>query len=186
MSRAAPTAAEETRAWSAWRAAAARPEIDAALLGLYADVDAAIAERGPTCWTSGNCCRFVEFGHRLYVTALEVAWFTRQVAAGAGPTGAEPTDRHAGDGAGLRLPQFAETAGACPYQAAGRCTTHRVRPLGCRIFFCQTGTEDWQQSLYEDFLRRLRALHDEHGVAYCYLDWIAGLDAASATWPAAG
>jgi len=97
-----------------WREAAARPDIDAALRALYAEVDAAITQRGPTCWTSGKCCKFESFGHRLYVTALEVAWFLRQVDTDvASPAVAE--------GSGIRLPQLAETAGACPYQIAGRC-----------------------------------------------------------------
>ena len=163
---------EEAGLWRGWRDAAARPEVDAALRGLYAELDAAIAARGPTCWASGKCCKFVEFDHRLYVTGLEVAWFLGQVEAGAAD-GPERTGS-----AGIRLPQLAETAGACPYQVAGRCTTHGVRPLGCRIFFCQAGTEVWQQDLYEVFLRRLQLLHEEYTLAYRYLDWLAGLTAA--------
>ena len=170
----------EQRAWVAWRAAAAQTDIDAELRALYAEVDAAIALRGPTCWVSGKCCKFESFGHRLYVTALEVVWFLRQVDAGDGSeVGHASTTARTASG-GIRLPQLAETAGACPYQIVGRCSTHAVRPLGCRIFFCQAGTEDWQQDLYESFLTRLRALHERHGVAYRYLDWIAGLELAGA------
>ena len=173
--------ADERRAWDAWRVAAARPLIDAELRAIYAEVDAAIAARGPTCWVSGKCCKFETFGHRLYVTALEVAWFVRQVDA-AGPIDGDgppaPDDRARGRSGGVCLPQLAETAGACPYQVAGRCSTHAVRPLGCRIFFCQAGTEDWQQDLYETFLVRLRALHDRHGLEYRYLDWMVGLERA--------
>ena len=177
MGAAGPTDPEEQRAWAAWRAAAARTDIDTELRALYADVDAAIAQRGPTCWVSGKCCKFESFGHRLYVTALEVAWFLRQVdAVDAGAA----SDADAATPGGIRLPQLAETAGACPYQVAGRCSTHAVRPLGCRIFFCQAGTEDWQQDLYESFLTRLRGLHERHGLDYRYLDWIAGLELAGA------
>jgi len=170
-----PNDAERQREWGDWHAAAARPDIDAQMRALYADVDAAIAERGPTCWTSGKCCKFDSFGHRLYVTALEVAWFLRQIDTGEPASAGDDAER------GIRLPQLAETSGACPYQIAGRCSTHAVRPLGCRIFFCQAGTEDWQQDLYESFLTRLRVLHERHGVDYRYLDWIAGLEAAGAS-----
>lgn len=169
-----PVDPDAQRDWDGWRGAAARPVVDAELRALYAEVDAAIAERGPTCWVSGKCCKFESFGHRLYVTALEVAWFLRQVEV---DSPAAATD---GAAPGIRLPQLAETVGACPYQIAGRCSTHAVRPLGCRIFFCQAGTEDWQQDLYESFLTRLRGLHERHGVDYRYLDWIAGLEAAGA------
>ncbi len=166
---------DERSDWQAWRAAAARPAVDAELRALYTEVDAAIAQRGPTCWTSGKCCKFDSFGHRLYVTALEVAWFLGQIDSPADAHAAPPTPVAGG---GIRLPQMAQTPGACPYQLDGRCSTHTVRPLGCRIFFCQAGTEDWQQDLYELFLTRLRAMHERHAVEYRYMDWIAGLEAA--------
>src|SRR5690606_31811096 len=56
-----------------WLAAAARPEVAAALDGLYADVAREIAARGPVCWASGRCCNFDRAGHRLYATGLEAA-----------------------------------------------------------------------------------------------------------------
>ncbi|MEM7625266.1 MAG: hypothetical protein AAF333_06530 [Planctomycetota bacterium] len=169
-----PSTSPDAALWSAWHDAAGRPPVDVALRGLYAEIDAAVAARGPTCWTSGRCCKFDDFGHRLYVTGLEIAWFLRQVQTT--PVNPEP----ASETSGVRLPQFAEHPGACPYQVDGLCSTHTVRPLGCRIFFCQQGTEAWQQDLYEEFLRRLRFLHDEHGLEYRYMDWIAGLDEAAA------
>lgn len=169
--------------WNAWRQAAALPEIDVALRELYAEIDAAVAAKGPTCWTSGKCCKFDEFGHRLYVTGLEIAWFLAQVqGVDSGSGGFSSVDSTgSSSGGGVRLPQFAEHSGACPYQIGGLCSTHTVRPLGCRIFFCQQGTEAWQQDLYETFLRRLRLLHDEQALEYRYMDWIAGLDAAAAS-----
>jgi Fe-S-cluster containining protein len=175
--------------WPQWAAAAARPAVDEALRKLYAELDTAVAARGPTCWTSGRCCKFVEFDHRLYVTGLEIAWFLQQVelpkTPGEGQTvGADPPPSLPGV-PGVRLPQWAEHAGACPYQIGGLCSTHAVRPLGCRIFFCQAGTEAWQQDLYEEFLAKLQRLHREEGLPYRYMDWIAGLtEAAEAARPA--
>ncbi|MEL7088597.1 MAG: hypothetical protein AAGL98_09200, partial [Planctomycetota bacterium] len=164
----------EANLWNAWRRAAALSVIDSALRELYAELDAAVAAKGPTCWTSGKCCKFDEFGHRLYVTGLEIAWFLQQVGS-TSPEGTNPNEPPSSGG--IRLPQFAEHPGACPYQIDGLCSTHTVRPLGCRVFFCQQGTEAWQQDLYETFLRRLRLLHDEHDLEYRYMDWLAGLDA---------
>lgn len=173
----AATRDKESGLWSAWRKAAFDPAVDVALRGLYAELDEAIAAKGPTCWSSGKCCKFDEFGHRLYVTGLEIAWFLGQVGDGESD---EPSEKNAN---GLRLPQFAELStplpgGACPYQIDGLCSTHTIRPLGCRIFFCQQGTEAWQQDLYEAFLKRLQALHDQLGLEYRYMDWIAGLSQA--------
>lgn len=171
---------DEASLWSAWRDASAVQGIDAALRELYAELDAAIAAKGPTCWSSGKCCKFDDFGHRLYVTGLEIAWFLRQVASAGPPVGSlKPEGASTATDHGIRLPQFAEHPGACPYQVDGLCSTHTIRPLGCRIFFCQQGAEAWQQDLYEAFLKRLQTLHDEHGLEYRYMDWIAGLSQAS-------
>lgn len=163
---------EQRELWQSWRNAAAEPAIDAALRDLYARIDAAVAERGPTCWTSGKCCKFDDFGHRLYVTGLEIAWFLTQV------TSQKSKVESQVGASTIRLPQLAEHPGACPYQIDGLCSTHAMRPLGCRIFFCQQGTEDWQQDLYESFLAELQRLHEAHGLEYRYMDWIAGLDEA--------
>ena len=55
-----------------------RPAIDAgevrgALGRLYDDFDAEVAARRPVCALSGRCCRFEEYGHTLFVTAIEFA-----------------------------------------------------------------------------------------------------------------
>lgn len=175
----AATRDDEAGLWASWRDASAEPGIDAALRDLYAELDAAIAAKGPTCWSSGKCCKFDDFGHRLYVTGLEIAWFLEQVGSEKSEVGSAETDR------GIRLPQLAEHPGACPYQINGLCSTHTIRPLGCRIFFCQQGTEAWQQDLYEAFLKRLKNLHDEHSLEYRYMDWIAGLNEAERASPRA-
>ena len=180
----AATREKESGLWSAWREAAADSAIDTALRGLYAELDAAIAAKGPTCWSSGKCCKFDDFGHRLYVTGLEIAWFLGQGGSVRSEVGRDET------GAQIRLPQLSELStprpgGACPYQIDGLCSTHAIRPLGCRIFFCQQGTEAWQQDLYEDYLERLQTLHDQHGLEYRYMDWIAGLSEANRSSPLA-
>lgn len=187
-----PARSDPSNAWQALAHAAGSPPVDAELRSLYADLDDQIARRGPTCWTSGRCCNFDRFGHRLYVTALEIAWFLPQAGP---PPESDPANKptepvepprasEAAIGQPIQLPQL-NAAGpplseACPYQLKGRCSTHTVRPLGCRVFFCQAGTEDWQQQLYEHFLDRLRKLHDDHAIPYRYLEWRAGLREAMA------
>jgi Fe-S-cluster containining protein len=158
-------AGEEAVLWHSWRDAAGDPMIDAAIRGLYADLDAAVRARGPTCWVSGRCCHFDAFGHRLYVTGLEIAWVVKQVGALSSPSPPPPDT----DGGG---------AGGCRFQKDKLCTIHAVRPLGCRVFFCQEGTQTWQQNVYEQFLARLRVLHDHHGLPYRYMEWRVGLAAA--------
>lgn len=155
--------------WPLWFAAIDDGEtgVDAAIARLYEQLDAAIAAKGPTCWQSGKCCHFDAYGHRLYVTGLEIARFVRLA----------PERASAKQGA---LPVLGQGDAACPWQVDNACTAHGVRPMGCRIFFCQRGTEAWQQDLYEQYLRQLRELHAEHGLEYRYMEWLGGLAEAEA------
>lgn len=171
---------ENPQHWQAWREAAGREDIDAAIRAIYADLGQAVAQRRPVCNASGRCCRFEEFGHRLYVTGLEIAWFLRGVANRDSASGQSLVTND------LSLKQLApgpkpqaSSLPNCPYQIDGLCSTHAIRPLGCRVFFCEQGTEDWQQDTTEHFLNRLKELHAAHGLPYSYMEWRAGLDEAS-------
>lgn len=143
--------------WQAWFDAAAQPRVDAALRDLYQRIDDDIAARSPTCWLSGKCCHFESYGHQLWVTALEIAWLLRQVSA--------PAD----------VPRD-----GCPFQRDRLCGIHAIRPLGCRIFFCDPSAQDWQGTVYEAHLDALNALHEELAIAYRYMEWRAGLAEALA------
>lgn len=170
--------------WLVWRDAAKRDDIDRSIRELYADLGRAVAERRPVCNASGRCCKFEEFGHRLYVTGLEIAWFLRGVrGTGYGLQG-ESSHVQASEGTGdpaISLQQLTPTPNPqpltpnCPYQINGLCSTHMIRPLGCRAFFCEEGTESWQQDTTERFLDRLKQLHVEHGLPYSYMEWRSGL-----------
>jgi Fe-S-cluster containining protein len=54
---------------------------------------------------------------------------------------------------------------------AGRCTVHDIRPFGCRIFFCDKTSTQWQQEQYEVFHQTIKRLHTTLGVPYCYAEW---------------
>ncbi len=185
---------EDRAAWSAWRDAALTPAVRDAVRSLYADLDAAVAERGPTCWVSGECCKFDAYGHRLYVTGLEIAVFLcqekdRRLADAAEPhvpggTGIppvsssltwEPAHKRAAPPLPLNILSEVKVQGACRYQITGRCSVHTIRPMGCRVFFCERGTEAWQHDLYEAFLQRLQTLHTQLALPYRYMEWRAGL-----------
>ena len=163
--------------WQVWRDAVKRVEIDRAIRALYTDLDQAVAERRPVCNASGRCCRFEEYGHRLYVTGLEIAWFLQGVGRRESGVGKAPASND------LSLQQLTPaighpplaTAPSCPYQVNGLCSTHTIRPLGCRVFFCEEGTAGWQQDTTERFLGQLKQLHAEQGLPYAYMEWLAGL-----------
>ena len=135
-----------------------------AVRDLYARLQQQIDQRKPICIASGRCCRFEEFGHRLFVTTIELAAFVGELSA---------MDAS-------RQP----TAGGCPFQIGKLCGVHSIRPFGCRIFFCDSTAQEWQQQQYELFHANLKQLHDELHVPYFYVEWrqaLAALDVVIAT-----
>ena len=178
---------EDSECWRVWHQAAIIEPVHGAIAAIYADLDREIAARSPTCWISGRCCHFEAFGHRLYVTGLEIAWFLAKldVAGGgaAGVSSAAPSQRSNAESPLLNWQTRLQPAGLCPFQVSKLCGVHAVRPLGCRIFFCQEGTDVWQHELYEQFLSRLRRLHDEQGLPYQYMEWRMGLAEAARALP---
>ena len=138
--------------------ASQRPDVLAAVSSLYADVQKEIDARRPLCSVSGRCCRFEDFGHRLYVTTLELAAFLADFQS-------QP-----------RLNPLATwDQSGCPFQISKLCTAHPFRPFGCRIFFCDATATDWQQSQYEIFHTRLKHLHESLQVPYFYVEWRSAL-----------
>ena len=131
--------------------------LGAELDAIYAEASRAVAARGPACWASGRCCNFTSFGHRLYVTGLEAAHTVVRWNADRQPLLLEQVDA-------------AESAGGCPFQRRNLCDAHEIKPLGCRLFFCDRTATEWQTDLLEDLHARVKALHSE-AVPYEYAEW---------------
>lgn len=144
------------------REAAGRPEVSEAVGRIYRELQEEIDQRKPVCVISGRCCRFEEYGHRLYVTTLELAAFVKGLS-DLSSTGA-PVSR-------------STDLGGCPFQIKKLCGVHAIRPFGCRVFFCDETATDWQHEQYKKFHARLRSLHEELGVPYFYMEWRAALEA---------
>ena len=181
--------------------AADRAEVREAVRAIYDELQAETDERRPRCDASGRCCRFEAFGHRLYVTTAELAAFSYELtgdvfaasrsdvggpaaprsrslpvladSAGGRDAGATPEEKAAWDGTG------------CPYQVRGLCGVHSIRPFGCRVFFCDESSTEWQRQAYERFHGRLKRAHERLDVPYFYVEWrsalrILGLTASTA------
>jgi Fe-S-cluster containining protein len=122
---------------------------------LWTDLERALPKYRFTCSASGRCCDFDAYGHRLYVTTLEAAWFFR----------------HLGDG------RVNEDPRSCPAWGSDRlCHARTARMLGCRTYHCPPYPHGVPEDLHEAFHRRLKALHDRHGVTFAYRDlraWVA-------------
>lgn len=133
--------------------AAGRRDVAEALEAVYHELAERTAARRPRCDRSGRCCRFEEFGHRLYVTTIELSGFVQ------GLRDMPVNPRVAWDGSG------------CPFQKDGLCSVHEIRPFGCRLFYCDPTSTEWQEQTYRALHERLRALHDSLDVPYFYVEW---------------
>jgi Fe-S-cluster containining protein len=150
-----------------WLDALTRPEIAGAIQSVYADAADAIASRGPACWASGRCCNFELHGHRLYVTGLEAA----HCIANLPPIAATRPENNPEPRLRLTVLDAAARRGGCPFQAANLCAVHAIKPLGCRVYFCDRSAQDWQMELSERLIGRVRAIHDQFGIVYRYGEW---------------
>lgn len=138
-----------------WLAAAANEFLCAELETVYDEVRRETERVKPVCSASGRCCRFEEYGHRLYVTGLEAAYTLARLPA--------PLTREALDAA--------RQAGGCPFQVENLCIAHTIKPLGCRTYYCDEAAQEWQKDLTERMLAKIRAIHDRHGLEYRYGEW---------------
>jgi len=144
--------------------AAGRADAREAVGRIYHELQTRIDARKPLCVASGKCCKFEEFGHRLFITTLELAKFLYDWETGDWPDGAMEALRR-WDG------------GGCPFQIEKLCGVHLVRPFGCRIFFCDSTATEWQQERYEEFHSEISGLHESLNVPYFYVEWREGLKA---------
>ena len=118
----------------------------AGLLALYEDLAAEIARAAPVCELSGRCCRFKEYGHTLFISRPEADLLLEQA-----------------------LPENAviDEAG-CPFQVEGLCTARDRRPLGCRVYYCDSNYAGVGEALSERYIARLKTLHEETETAWEY------------------
>ncbi len=167
------SAQEDQRLARAWLKAVAGAGVRADLESVYAAASEAIAARGPACWASGRCCNFEQSGHLLYVTGLETAytvWMGRERQRAEAQTHAWDFDEPLRKSAVLRLPLYTAT-GACPFQVNNLCGVHEIKPLGCRVYFCDKSAQEWQHELSERLLADIRAIHQRHEIEYRYGEW---------------
>jgi hypothetical protein len=120
----------------------------------FDSLDKIVTEHSPVCDNRGACCKFESYGHDLFVTSVELAYFL-------GHADGEllaPVDRS-----------------FCPYQQGGSCVTRVQRPVGCRIYFCEERSQHWQGDLTESALGELAKIGDKFKLQYAYLEWTTAL-----------
>ena len=122
----------------------------AALKTLYKDLECDIVTLGLDCAGCGRCCHFEEFDHILFTTGLEYEYLLS-----------------------VEKKMTPDSPDRCPYQVNEKCLARKGRPLGCRLFFCQA--EKKSEELSEQYHRKLRELHELHGIEWVYrplLEWL--------------
>lgn len=121
-------------------------ELRRQVLALYQDVDREVAAAGPVCVASGRCCRFKDYGHVLFLSNLEADVLLAQA-----PLYEQPV-----------------TSDFCPFQKDNLCTAREPRPLGCRIYYCDSSYQETGNGLTEKYLHRLKELAEAQGIAWRY------------------
>jgi hypothetical protein len=124
------------------------PRLETGLLQIYDDLAQDLARLAPVCDLSGRCCRFKDYGHRLYLSRTEA----NLLLADGIPDGASISEE------------------GCPFQQGVLCTAREKRPFGCRVFFCDPTYAGQAESLSEKYLERLRELHRETGTPWEYAE----------------
>jgi Fe-S-cluster containining protein len=164
---------DELKQWVV--AASMRDEVRQGVRQIYADLQQRIDQRRPVCLVSGRCCRFDEYGHRLYVTTAELAAFVAELPQ---TSSLRQKPRASVQAATARLLPLAARGtvpqprqGGCIFQDGKLCRVHAIRPMGCRIFFCDATATDWQREVYEHFHARLKELHRDLSIPYAYVEW---------------
>jgi hypothetical protein len=117
---------------------------------LLQELDYEVADLGARCWLSGDCCDFDAAGHRLFVSEIEA----RRFAKGVDLAGWDPASR------------------TCPAWKDRRCTAREHRPLACRTYFCDPAFTERVHTLTERYVTRLKWLHEKHGLAWDYRDFL--------------
>lgn len=129
---------------------------------LLDELDAEVRDLGARCWLSGDCCDFDARGHRLFTSEIEA----RRFAKGVDLAGWDPASRQ------------------CPAWKDRRCTAREHRPLACRTYFCDPAFAERVQDLTERYITRLKWLHEKHGLAWDYRDFLEHAERIRAALPA--
>lgn len=106
------------------------------------------------CDSCGQCCDFIAYDHRLYVTVPEIIFLA----------------------ANLNVDTLKSMqTGLCPYNENGKCTVHLYRFAGCRIFNCKAN-EDIQSQLSEETLKKFKELCEKYIIPYRYMELSSALN----------
>ncbi len=124
------------------------------LTTLYEVLDRRIHAAGPICSRSGDCCDFPGSGHILFATRLEVELILDRI-----------------------LPPPPEQEGWCPFFRNRLCTLRALRPVGCRIYYCDPDYRDHRMNEISQWAHgEIRKIHDDLRLPYGYTPFLDQLN----------
>jgi Fe-S-cluster containining protein len=127
-------------------AAADCPQFLAELRELLQRTSQTLPDNQTLCTRCGRCCDFASAGHRLYVTAGELALLAEMAL----PSPSRP----------LR----------CGFQVEGLCTARELRPMGCRLYHCDEALGKQGCRAAEEFHQAIQELHQKYRLPYRYTE----------------
>ena len=134
-----------------------RSQLLAKVAEIYGWLDSQIRESANLagqCNACGTCCDYDVFDHRLFITPPELMYLAANL--GAENIKAMRTSR-------------------CPYNIDSKCTIYKYRFAGCRIFCCKAN-QDFQSTLSESTLKKLKSLCTQLHIPYRYSDLATALN----------
>ncbi|MCD4657897.1 MAG: YkgJ family cysteine cluster protein [Planctomycetes bacterium] len=134
-----------------------------ALTQIYDELTQEIAqlERIPRCFNCGACCNFNYFEHTPFVTALELQYIKAGVQE---------------DAELQKIMLLQPDENLCPFFWEQNCYAHGLRPLSCRVYFCNLRYEkELVGEIYEKYHRRIQELHEKSRLEYKYMPLVKAL-----------
>lgn len=124
------------------------------LENIYKEVDKETSLHKVRCNACGICCNFKRFDHVLFANILEVEYII----------------------ASMERPLTRLDDGICPFQDKNRCSVHKHRTLGCRVFFCdKTYKRDFAPDIYNKYYQKIKGLTLKYERAWDYKPFLEHL-----------
>lgn len=143
--------------------------------GLFSQLDEMLSFYGLRCDNCGRCCNFDSFDFELFVSSLEFVYFLCRLDDGSDVGGRFSGQRRKDKRISKALWNI-KGSRICPYLDGRDCSVRKIRPIGCRIFFCCSPSRYDQGSLYEKILRRVKEFSRKEDIEYLYFPWLMGLE----------
>ena len=135
-----------------------------ALDAIYKNLEQEIGslEKPPICKACGECCDFSKFEHTPFITKSELK--NIEVALTQNKELLEEAAKP-------------KPINFCAFYRDKRCIAHKIRPLSCRVFFCDSKyAAEHASRIYEKYHKLIKDLHLRFEVEYSYQPLVSALD----------